>query len=67
VERSARDDPDGEYLKRNRWFESGSLQQRVCELSVPERRTDRREKHRQPLCLVSFQRFERQLELLGVG
>jgi hypothetical protein len=28
VERSAettRDDPDGEYLKRNRWFESGSL------------------------------------------
>src|SRR5439155_2031587 len=22
--------PDGEYLKRNRWFESGSLQQRVC-------------------------------------
>jgi len=29
VERSAettRDDPDGEYLKRNRWFESGSLQ-----------------------------------------
>jgi hypothetical protein len=36
VERSAettRDDPGGEYLKRNRWFESGSLQQRVsCEL-----------------------------------
>jgi hypothetical protein len=32
VERSAettRDDPDGEHLKRNRWFESGSLQQRV--------------------------------------
>ncbi len=32
MERSAettRDDPDGEYLKRNRWFESGSLQQRV--------------------------------------
>jgi len=32
VERSAettRDDPDGEYLKRNRWFESGSLQWRV--------------------------------------
>jgi hypothetical protein len=32
VERSAettRDDPDGEYLKRNRWFESGSLQRRV--------------------------------------
>ena len=29
MERSAettRDDPDGEYLKRNRWFESGSLQ-----------------------------------------
>jgi len=25
-------------LWRNRWFESGSLQQRVCELSVPERR-----------------------------
>ena len=23
------DDPDGEYLKRNRWFESGSLQQGV--------------------------------------
>jgi hypothetical protein len=38
---------------RNRWFLSG--------------RTDRREKHRQPLCLVSSQRFERQLELLGVG
>jgi hypothetical protein len=35
VERSAettRDDPDGEYLKRNRWFESGSLQRGVaCE------------------------------------
>src|SRR5438105_2901307 len=33
VERSAEttgDDPDGEYLKRNRWFESGSLQRRVC-------------------------------------
>jgi hypothetical protein len=32
MERSAettRDDPDGEYLKRNRWFESGSLQRRV--------------------------------------
>ena len=28
---------------RNRRFESISLQQRVCELSVPERRTDRRE------------------------
>jgi hypothetical protein len=27
--------------ERDRWFESGSLQQRVCELSVPERRTDR--------------------------
>jgi hypothetical protein len=29
VDRSAettRDDPDGECLKRNRWFESGSLQ-----------------------------------------
>ena len=26
---TTRDDPDGEYLKRNRWFESGSLQQRV--------------------------------------
>jgi hypothetical protein len=43
VERSAettRDDPDGEYLKRNRWFESGSLQQRVgneisCIAAVP--------------------------------
>jgi hypothetical protein len=38
VERSAettRDDPDGEYLKRNRWFESGSLHRRVCKLSVP--------------------------------
>jgi hypothetical protein len=49
VERSAettRDDPDGEYLKRNRWFESGSLQQRVCELSVPERRTRRSTAHR---------------------
>ena len=23
------DDPDGEYLKRNRWFESGSLQRGV--------------------------------------
>jgi hypothetical protein len=35
VERSAettRDDPEGEYLKRNRWFESGSLQRGVrCE------------------------------------
>src|SRR6266404_375709 len=35
VERSAettRDDPDGEYPKRNRWFESGSLQRGVnCE------------------------------------
>ena len=33
MERSAettRDDPDGEYLKRNRWFESGSLQRGVC-------------------------------------
>src|SRR5437660_11340536 len=33
MERSAettKDDPDGEYLKRNRWFESGSLQRRVC-------------------------------------
>ena len=33
MERSAettRDDPDGEYLKRNRWFESASLQRRVC-------------------------------------
>ena len=32
MERSAettRDDPDGEYPKRNRWFESGSLQRRV--------------------------------------
>ena len=32
MERSAettRDDPDGEYLKRNRWFESGSLQRGV--------------------------------------
>ena len=32
MERSAettRDDPDGEYLKRNRWFESCSLQRRV--------------------------------------
>jgi hypothetical protein len=28
----------------DRQFESGSLQQRVCELSVPERRTDRRER-----------------------
>jgi len=39
VERSAEttgDDPDGEYLKRYRWFESGSLQQRVCEPSVPQ-------------------------------
>jgi hypothetical protein len=38
VERSAettRDDPDGEYLKRNRWFESGSLQRGVrCELAL---------------------------------
>ena len=35
MERSAettRDDPDGEYLKRYRWFESGSLQRGVyCE------------------------------------
>ena len=33
MERSAettRDDPDGEYLKRNRWFESGFLQRGVC-------------------------------------
>ena len=32
MERSAETtrDPDGEYLKRNRWFDSGSLQQRVC-------------------------------------
>ena len=32
MERSAettRDDPEGEYLKRNRWFESGSLYRRV--------------------------------------
>ena len=32
MERSAetiRDDADGEYLKRNRWFESGSLHQGV--------------------------------------
>jgi hypothetical protein len=28
----------GVFLTRDRWFESGSLQQRVCELSVPERR-----------------------------
>jgi hypothetical protein len=38
VERSAettRDDPDGESLKRNRRFESGSLQRRVREPSVP--------------------------------
>jgi protein gp37 len=27
---TARDDPHGEYLKRNRWFESGSLQRGVC-------------------------------------
>src|SRR4051812_4369502 len=26
---TTRDDPHGEYLKRNRWFESGSLQQGV--------------------------------------
>jgi hypothetical protein len=32
-----------ECASRNRKFESISLQQRVCELSVPERRTDRRE------------------------
>jgi hypothetical protein len=42
VERSAettRDDPDGEYLKRNRWFESGSLQRGVqCE---PDRQAER--------------------------
>src|SRR5262249_51380583 len=25
--------------ERDRWFESGSLQRRVCKLSVPERRT----------------------------
>ena len=41
-------------LARNRRFESSSLEQRVCELSVPGRRTDRREKHRQPLCLGQF-------------
>jgi hypothetical protein len=27
------------FLTRDRWFESGSLQRRVCELSVPRRRT----------------------------
>jgi hypothetical protein len=27
---TTRDDPHGEYLKRNRWFESGSLRQPVC-------------------------------------
>jgi hypothetical protein len=27
----ARDDRDGEYLKRNRWFESGSLQRGVAQ------------------------------------
>ena len=37
MERSAettRDDPDGEYLKRNRWFESGSLQLGVLSIVV---------------------------------
>jgi hypothetical protein len=35
---TTRDDPEGEYLKRNRWFESGSLQQRVrCEPDPRER------------------------------
>src|SRR5215475_11396642 len=28
-------------MTRNRWFESISLQRRVCKLSVPERRTHR--------------------------
>ena len=45
MERSAettRDDPDGEYLKRNRWFESPSLRQRVhCEPDFPEKDPDR--------------------------
>ena len=40
MERSAettRDDPDGEYLKWNRWFESGSLQRRVSsEFDIPD-------------------------------
>src|SRR5262249_59206678 len=30
-------------MTRNRWFESASLQRRVCKLSVPERRTHRLE------------------------
>src|ERR1700738_2305234 len=32
---TTRDDPDGEYLKRNRSFESGSLQRRVHYEPVP--------------------------------
>jgi hypothetical protein len=41
VERSAEtttDDPDGKYLKRNRWFESGSLQRRVINEPFQRRR-----------------------------
>jgi hypothetical protein len=54
VERSAdttRDDPDGEYLKRNRWFESGSLQRGVyCEpvTTVDRAEAARKQKHRPP-------------------
>ena len=34
---TTRDDPDGEYLKRNRWFESGSLQRGVRNEPLPQR------------------------------
>ena len=43
MERSAettRDDPDGEYIKRNRWFESGSLQRRVIQTCWSQQMSD---------------------------
>src|ERR1700724_2732635 len=33
--RTTRDDPHGEYLMRNRWFDSGSLQRRVRSELLP--------------------------------
>ncbi len=63
MERSAettRDDPDGEYLKRNRWFESGSLQRRVfCELPSARQRPRRRnDLTRQSFVLVRFNHLD---------
>jgi hypothetical protein len=46
TEKAARRDPISRRrrgLPRDRWFESGFLQRRVCELSVPERCTGRSE------------------------